>query len=46
MEYAHSVTEVATGKVIHLYWDGEDESTLRPETGDERHDRLRQEGVK
>jgi hypothetical protein len=44
MEYYDTVTAPAlNNKKIVLYWDGEDKSTIRPETGDERHDRIRQE---
>ena len=33
------------GNEIVLVWDGENESSIREETGDERWDRLRENGV-
>ena len=35
----------SNGNEIVLMWDGENESSVREETGDERWDRLRREGV-
>lgn len=44
MEYYDTVTAPAlNNKKIVRYWDGENEDSIRNETGDERHDRLRQE---
>jgi len=43
MIYYCQVQDLTNNKTIHLYWDGENEDSIRPETGDERHDRLRLE---